>query len=69
VGDARVIEYEYDDLYRLVEADYRSTGLTTGTSGEYFAYAYDAEAAQAIRGGTNDTTDRETINAICRDLL
>jgi len=42
VGDERVIEYEYDDLYRLVEADYRSTGLTTGSSGEYFAYAHDA---------------------------
>ena len=23
-------------------ADYRSTGLTTGSSGEYFAYEYDA---------------------------
>ena len=34
VGDVRVIEYEYDGLYRLVEADY--------SSGEYFAYAYDS---------------------------
>jgi YD repeat-containing protein len=34
VGQARVIEYEYDDLYRLIEADY--------SSGEYFAYEYDA---------------------------
>ena len=34
VGQARVIEYEYDELYRLVEADY--------SSGEYFAYEYDA---------------------------
>jgi PKD repeat protein len=52
VGDARVIEYEYDGLYRLVEADYRSTGLTTGTSGEYFAYTYtDVWACQ----GANDS--------------
>jgi hypothetical protein len=40
VGDARVIAY--DDLYRLVEADYRSMRFTTGASGEYFAYTYDA---------------------------
>jgi hypothetical protein len=32
----------YDALYRLTEADYRSTGLTTGSSGEAFTYTCDA---------------------------
>jgi hypothetical protein len=38
----RVITYTYDPLYRLTGADYRSTGLTAGSSGEAFSYAYDA---------------------------
>jgi YD repeat-containing protein len=38
----RVITYTYDKLYRLTEADYRSTGLTAGSTGERFEYGYDA---------------------------
>jgi hypothetical protein len=30
-----------DKLYRLTGADYRSTGLTAGSTGEAFAYGYD----------------------------
>ncbi len=33
---------ERDPLYRLTGAEYRSTGLTAGSSGERFEYEYDA---------------------------
>ena len=38
----RTITYTYDPLNRLTAADYRSTTLTAGSTGEHFAYAYDA---------------------------
>ena len=37
-----VITYTYDPLNRLTAADYRSTTLTAGSTGEHFVYAYDA---------------------------
>jgi hypothetical protein len=41
VGEVSVmIDYTYDPLYRLTEADYTHTG--TGSTGEYFWYTYDA---------------------------
>ncbi|MCR4407951.1 MAG: hypothetical protein NUW24_13710 [Anaerolineae bacterium] len=32
----------YDPLYHLTSAEYRSTRLTAGSTGESFAYEYDA---------------------------
>jgi YD repeat-containing protein len=37
-----VITYTYDPLNRLTAADYRSTTLTAGSTGEHYEYAYDA---------------------------
>jgi PKD repeat protein len=48
----RVITYTYDDLYRLTGADYRSTGLTAGSTGETFEYGYDALGSRAVHTRT-----------------
>ena len=52
----RTITYTYDGLYRLTGADYRSTGLTTGSSGEEFGYAYDAVGNMTAMTETISTT-------------
>jgi PKD repeat protein len=54
----RVITYTYDPFYRLTGADYRSTRLTAGSSGESFEYGYDALGNRAVQ-------TRTPLKAIC----
>jgi len=44
----RTITYTYDPLNRLTGADYRSTELTAGPTGESFAYQYDAVGNRTV---------------------
>jgi hypothetical protein len=62
----RVITYNYDHLYRLTSADYRSTGLTAGSTGESFAYGYDPvgnPTSTALRGAGCRTVHTRTLTA------
>jgi len=61
VGDARVIEYEYDGLYRLVDADY--------SSGERFEYAYDAVGNRTAYTATITQTTVTTYTYDAADRL
>jgi YD repeat-containing protein len=49
------ITYTYDPLNRLTGADYRSTGLTAGSTGESFAYQYDAVGNRTVMTTTAGT--------------
>ena len=52
----RVIEYDYDNLYRLTSASYSTHSTGSGQAGESYAYEYDpvGNRLQQIIGG--DTT-------------
>ncbi|MBN1887178.1 MAG: FG-GAP repeat protein [Thermoflexales bacterium] len=47
VADERAIDYVYDPLGRLVEANYTSTPLSAGNSGERYEYQYDEVGRRA----------------------
>jgi len=70
----RTITYTYDTLNRLVDADYRSTGLTAGSTDEIFEYTYDATgnrilAEETISGTTLYLYPSATLGAGGRDCL
>ena len=54
------IDYTYDPLYRLVEADY--------SSGEQFAYAYDAVGTAPFQTRTITSTSGHDLHLRCRQI-
>jgi PKD repeat protein len=52
----RVINYIYDDLYRLTGADYSTPAAGAGQAGEAFAYAYDAVGNRTAQTRTLTST-------------
>ncbi|MCP5013790.1 MAG: RHS repeat-associated core domain-containing protein [Ketobacter sp.] len=53
----RVIEYDYDNLYRLTSADYSTHSTGSGQAGESYAYAYDPVGNRLQQIIDGDTTE------------
>ncbi len=52
----RVIDYDYDDLYRLTSADYSTHSTGSGQAGESYAYTYDPVGNRLQQIIDGDTT-------------
>ncbi|MCP4984658.1 MAG: hypothetical protein GY928_00955, partial [Colwellia sp.] len=53
----RVINYDYDNLYRLTNADYSTHSTGSGQAGETYAYSYDPVGNRLQQIIAGDTTE------------